>query len=81
MPLSGGNYDVELLNCLRSQHGLDSLFQRGNVPPVLLAEMNSCGQSLYRIVSNYYKLNDAPYLVRNGKKLDIITLARDLHVR
>ena len=78
--LSGGNYDVELLNCLRSQHGLDSLFQRGAVPAVLIAEMNSCGQSLYRIVSNYYNLNDAPYLVRNGKKLDIITLAREIYM-
>ncbi len=78
--LSGGNYDVELLNCLRSQHGLDSLFQRGAVPAVLLAEMNSCGQSLYRIVSNYYNLNGAPYLVRNGKKLDIIMLAREIYM-
>lgn len=78
--LSGGSYDVELLNCLRSQHGLDSLFQRGNVPPVLLAEMNSCGQTLYHIVSKYFNLNGAPYLVRNGKKFDIITLAREIYM-
>ncbi|MFN8551428.1 MAG: hypothetical protein U0103_08075 [Candidatus Obscuribacterales bacterium] len=78
--LSGGNYDVELLNCLRSQHGLDSLFQRGQVPAVLVAEMNSCAQDLYRIVNNHYQLNGAPYLVRNGKKLDIITLAREIYM-
>jgi hypothetical protein len=78
--LSGGNYDVELLNCLRSQHGLDSLFQRGQVPAVLVAEMNSCASDLYRIVSSYYNLNGAPYLVRNGKKVDIITLAREIYM-
>ncbi len=78
--LAGGNYDVELLNCLRSQHGLDSLFQRGAVPAVLLAEMTTCGQDLNRIVSNYFELNGAPYLVRNGKKYDIITLAREIYM-
>jgi hypothetical protein len=78
--LAGGNYDVELLNCLRSAHGLDSMFQRGAVPAVLLAEMNSCGQDLFRIVGNYYNLNGASYLVRNGKKFDIITLAREIYM-
>lgn len=78
--LAGGNYDVELLNCLRSQHGLDSLFQRGQVPAVLVAEMNSCAQDLYRIVNHYYQLNGAPYLVRNGKKVDVIALAREIYM-
>lgn len=78
--LSSGNYDFELLNCLRSQHGLDSLFQRGAVPEVLLAEMNSCSKDLIRIVNEFFNLNGAPYLVRKGKKLDVIDLAREIYM-
>lgn len=79
--LSGGNYDFELINCLRSSHGLDSLFQRGAVPAVLLAEMNNCGKDLYYIVSKYYDLqNGSPYLVRDGKKIDVLALAREIYM-
>lgn len=78
--LSGGNYDVALLDCLRGQHGLDSLFQKGAVPAVLLDEMNSCREDLARIVNDVHALNGAPYLVRQGRKFDIISLAQEMYM-
>lgn len=52
--LEEGRYDSQLLSCLSNQRALDSLFRRGEVPGVLLYEINTCNQELEQTLNEIY---------------------------
>jgi hypothetical protein len=50
--LSQGAYDAQLLLCLRSENSLASLFNRGEIPAVLLYEIRDCRKEIEQIVAS-----------------------------
>lgn len=68
--LKDGQYDEHLLDCLRDDKGLSSLFQHGHVPGVLIEEIRSCRSDVKIIVSTAY---GAAY-----KNADPIELAQEM---
>lgn len=68
--LKEGSYDEYLLECLRDDHGLKSLFQHGHVPGILLEEIRSCREDVKEIVGSAH---GAAY-----KNSDPVTLAQEM---
>ncbi len=68
--LKDGSYDEYLLECLRDEQGLSSLFQHGHVPGILLEEIRSCREDVKEIVGGAY---GAAY-----KNSDPIELAQEM---
>ncbi|HEY9776201.1 MAG TPA: hypothetical protein V6C81_20735 [Planktothrix sp.] len=70
--LEQGAYDHQLLSLLRDQHALAALFNRGEVPGVLLYEIAACKEEIDEIVTPYLK--HAAFMRR-----DPISIAQQLY--
>jgi len=69
--LAQGAYDSQLLTCLRSENSLASLFNRGEVPAILLYEIQNCRQDIERIV--------IPFAGDSKRHRDSVSLAQQLY--
>lgn len=72
--LSDGKYNAQLLTCLRDTKGLTSLFQKGDVPAVLLHEIERCREDLSLIVESVHGSSSGW-----GKKGDVFSLAQKMY--
>lgn len=69
-----GKYNAQLLTCLRETKGLTSLFQKGDVPAVLLHEIERCREDLHQIVESVHGSSSGW-----GKKNDVFALAQQMY--
>ena len=53
--LEQGNYDWHLLDCLRDERSLTSLFDSGHVPGILIEEIRNCRQRIDELVNEALK--------------------------
>jgi hypothetical protein len=81
LALSNGNYDWQILECLRDERSLNPLFESGHVPAILIEEVRNCRQKIDGLIGSLINLDPSSAglnLKRTLIKKDSITIAKEL---
>lgn len=81
LALSNGNYDWQILECLRDERSLNPLFESGHVPAILIEEVRTCRQKIDGLIGSLLNLDPGAMGVnfrRSLIKKDSISIAKEL---